>query len=73
MYIDYAYAGQVATVVVLSLVALKVITGKLIEFAVYCDMEERALQRDREHRGFVEDDTPDYHQMMPAMKPKKVA
>jgi len=56
MYVDYAYAGKVTTVFVLSLLALRVITGKLIEFAVYCDMEERALQRDREHLPPVEQD-----------------
>lgn len=77
IYIDWAYAGKVATCGVLAIWAMAWITKKLIVLAVVWDMEERKLQLDREHRGytngFVQNDAPDYHQMMPAVKPRRVA
>jgi len=49
IYVDWGYAGKVATVGVLAVAAVVVATRKLVEFAVYCDMEGQALQRDRDH------------------------
>lgn len=66
MYFDAAYAGKVATVGVLAVVAFIVATRKLAEFAVYCDMEGQAMLRDR---GECTPDEPKYwHGVTPAQK-----
>jgi len=66
MYIDYAYAGKVATVGVLAVVAFIVATRKLAEFAVYCDAEAQRVAREQ-------GDAPDMHDMMPALQPERIA
>lgn len=46
-YVDWGYAGKVATVGVLAVVAFIVATKKLAEFAVYCDMEAQRVAREQ--------------------------
>ena len=47
MYIDYAYAGKVATVGTMAVVGVVVAAKKLAEFAVYCDAEAQRVAREQ--------------------------
>ena len=66
IYVDWGYAGKVATVGVLAVVGLIVATRQLAEFAVYCDAEAQRVAREQ-------GDAPDMHDMMPALQPERVA
>jgi hypothetical protein len=56
MYVDYAYAGKVATCGVMLICLMSWIGKKLVEFAYECDLQGQALKRDMDHMPPVEQD-----------------
>jgi len=70
IYVDWAYAGKVATVGVIAVLALLWIGGWLVEFAVYCDMEGQALLRDR--GDCTPDEPKHWHATMPARQAEEM-